>query len=106
VANIQEKRVDVQIAVDIIKNAAADKYDTAIIISGDSDYIPSIEYVKSAYPNKKIGVAIPLGRKAKELQKSADFSIKIKEIHLNTNQFSEIITLKSGEVLKRPNSWQ
>lgn len=41
-----EKGVDVQLAVDILVGAYEDTYDTAIIISSDTDLIPAIEKVK------------------------------------------------------------
>lgn len=42
-----EKGVDVKIAVDLLVGAYEDKYDTAILISSDTDLIPVIEKVKS-----------------------------------------------------------
>ena len=42
---IREKGTDVKIAVDIIDGAVDNKYDTAILISSDTDLIPAIEYV-------------------------------------------------------------
>lgn len=41
-----EKGVDVQLAVDILVGAYEDTYDTAIVISSDTDLIPAIEKVK------------------------------------------------------------
>jgi len=37
-----EKGVDIVIAVDLIKYAHSDTYDTAILISGDSDFVPAV----------------------------------------------------------------
>ena len=39
----EEKQTDVNIAIQLFKLAIQDKYDKALIISGDSDLIPSIE---------------------------------------------------------------
>lgn len=50
---IREKGVDVKIAIDLVIGAADDLYDTAIIISSDTDLIPAIKYVKNA-KNKKV----------------------------------------------------
>jgi len=44
---IREKGVDVQIAIDLVIGAGENKYDTAIIVSSDTDLIPAIKYVKS-----------------------------------------------------------
>ena len=48
----KEKGTDVKIAVDLIVGAVDNLYDTAILISSDTDLIPAIRYVK--YKNKKI----------------------------------------------------
>jgi len=42
---IREKGVDVKLAVDLVIGAADDLYDTAIVISSDTDLIPAIKYV-------------------------------------------------------------
>jgi len=48
----KEKGTDVKIAVDLIVGAVDDLYDTAILVSSDTDLIPAVRYVK--YKNKKI----------------------------------------------------
>ncbi|UZE93484.1 MAG: NYN domain-containing protein [Candidatus Nealsonbacteria bacterium] len=48
----KEKGTDVKIAVDLIVGAVDDLYDTAILVSSDTDLIPAIRYVK--YKGKKI----------------------------------------------------
>jgi len=44
---IREKGTDVKIVVDIIDGAVGNKYDTAILVSSDTDLIPAIKYIKS-----------------------------------------------------------
>ena len=48
----REKGTDVKIAVDLVVGAVDDHFDTAIIVSSDTDLIPAIKYVK--YKKKKI----------------------------------------------------
>lgn len=45
---IREKGVDVKIAVDLVIGANDNLYDTAIVISSDTDLIPAIKYVSNA----------------------------------------------------------
>ncbi len=40
---IREKGVDVQIAIDLVIGAAENHFDTAIIVSSDTDLIPAIK---------------------------------------------------------------
>jgi len=42
---IREKGVDVKIAIDLVIGAAENTYDTAIVISSDTDLIPAVKYV-------------------------------------------------------------
>lgn len=50
--NYKGKGVDVKLAVDILDMAYQDKYDTAIVISSDTDLIPGI--VRAKELGKKI----------------------------------------------------
>jgi len=48
----KEKGTDVKISVDLIVGAVDGLYDTAILVSSDTDLIPAIRYIK--YKNKKV----------------------------------------------------
>ena len=41
-----EKKIDIKIAIDIISLAYEDAYDTAVLVSGDGDFVPVIRKVK------------------------------------------------------------
>ena len=51
-AGIREKGTDVKIAVDLVVGAVDDIYDTAIVVSSDTDLIPALNYVK--YKHKRL----------------------------------------------------
>ncbi len=102
-----EKGVDVLLATDMISLAFRNAYDTAILVSGDSDYIPVVEEIQqlgkrvenasfkrtSSFELRKIcdsfilldnlmdKFTVPLDRKPKELEKPKKVSIidKLKE---------------------------
>ena len=40
------KEDDIHIAVDMVENAGENEFDTAIIVSGDGDFVPAVEAVK------------------------------------------------------------
>lgn len=42
----REKGIDVKIATDLIAGAVDDKYDTAILVSSDTDLIPAIDWIR------------------------------------------------------------
>ncbi|MBC8183198.1 NYN domain-containing protein [candidate division KSB1 bacterium] len=102
----EEKQTDVNIAIQLFELAFQDKYDTAIIISGDSDLIPSIQAVKTTFPNKNIGIVIPIGRRAELLKQTCDFHIKMKEKHLRPNIFKKEIDIGNNKKLICPPEWQ
>lgn len=41
------KRVDIQLATDMLLHAARKNYETAVLVAGDEDYVPLVEAVKS-----------------------------------------------------------
>ena len=102
----EEKQTDVNIAIKLFQTAVQDLWDTAIIVSGDSDLIPAIQAVKSTFPAKRMGLVIPIGRRAEELKQAVDFHMKLKEKHLATSQFEDEITIDSGIKLSRPITWK
>ncbi len=67
--------LDVELTIDAIEHIQ--RYDTFVLISGDSDFAPLIEYLKSK--NKKTIVISGKGSIAKELIKKAKF-VNIKKL--------------------------
>lgn len=55
---IREKGVDVRLAVDLVRLAAEDRYDVALLFSGDSDLVPAVETVRDLY-GKRVELALP-----------------------------------------------
>jgi uncharacterized protein (TIGR00288 family) len=45
--SFHEKGVDVRVAVEMIRLAREDKYDTAYLLSSDTDLVPAVEEVRS-----------------------------------------------------------
>ncbi len=84
---LTEKGIDTSLAVDMV--ALADTYDVALVISGDADSIPSIEYVKQQ--GKHVAVVefikgFPPEKKGRQssskLKAVADFIVPIYEVDL------------------------
>jgi uncharacterized LabA/DUF88 family protein len=51
----QQKEVDVSIATELVTGALRDMYDVAILVSGDRDFVPAVERVRSE--GKRVEVA-------------------------------------------------
>ncbi|MFH1820648.1 MAG: NYN domain-containing protein [Candidatus Nealsonbacteria bacterium] len=69
----KEKGTDVKIAVDLVIGVVDEHYDTAILVSSDTDLIPAIKYIK--YKNKKIEYVGFAHAPSLGIQKYADLSI-------------------------------
>lgn len=66
----REKGTDVKIAVDLIIGAIDNWYDTAILLSSDTDLIPAVQYLK--YKKKRIEYIGFSHAPSKALQKLSD----------------------------------
>lgn len=102
----EEKQTDVNIALSLFQLAVQDRYDKAVIISGDTDLLPAVMAVHATFPGKQIGVVIPIGRASEDFKKQADFHHKMKEKHLISSRYPDSITLGDGSVLTCPPNWQ
>ena len=102
----EEKQTDVNIGLYLLKEALQNTYDTALILTNDTDLIPAIKVVKDSFPHKKIGVLFPIDRWSSELNAVSDFSRKIKKKDLSKSQFPDNVTLPSGVVLTRAVNWK
>jgi len=72
-SDYKEKGTDVKIATDLIIGAVDNLYDTAIVVSSDTDLIPAIKYVK--YRKKRLEYVGFSHAPSFGLQKYADLSI-------------------------------
>jgi uncharacterized LabA/DUF88 family protein len=97
-----EKMTDVNIAINLLKLALLDRYDTAIVVSADSDLVPSVEATKQLFPSKQVGVLFPINRALITLKNATDFHYRIKEKHLTSSLFPETITTSAGQKLECP----
>ena len=68
----REKGTDTKIAIDIVIGAIENQYDTAILISSDTDLIPALQYAR--YKKKKIEYVGFSHAPSFGIQKNADFS--------------------------------
>lgn len=76
---------DVQLAHDLLIGAFDDVYDTAIILSGDADFIPVIKTLQKRF-GKKIGNGFFRRTSSYKLRKMCDFSINLNKLIRNLNK--------------------
>jgi hypothetical protein len=95
-----EKETDVNIAVHLLKNAAKNIFDTAFLVSGDSDLMPAVKAFKELYPGKKIGCIFPFLRHSDDLKAHVDFHTKIELVDVKNAQLQDTIITPSGIITK------
>lgn len=101
----EEKMTDVNIATQLLVDAYEDNFDTAILISGDSDFSTPIQEILSRFPNKKIIVAFPPKRSSEKLKKITSGFFVIGEGKLKGNLLPRQITKPDGYTLTCPQDW-
>jgi len=97
---------DVNIAVELLADAYQDKFDTALLVSADSDLSGPIEMVRQLFPKKKVVSAFPPDRSSKELMRLSSAYFTISRTVLANSQFDDQVTSKSGYPLIRPDTWK
>lgn len=101
----EEKETDVSIAVTIVEDAANNLFDTALIVSADSDLVPAIISARRLRPSGRFIAVFPPARRSGELQKVVNGWITISEAKLRSNLLPDLVSTASGEQLGRPPTW-
>ena len=102
----EEKMTDVNIAVKILGDAVDDRFDTAVIVSGDGDLTGPVEEVRTRYPEKRVVIASPPGRRSNRLRKAAHAHFTIGRNALRDSQFPDTVVKPDGYPLSRPDRWR
>jgi len=55
----EEKRTDVNISVQMLRDCALNKVDTLFLVSADSDIVPPLKLIKKDHPDKIVNVIFP-----------------------------------------------
>ena len=71
------KEDDIHMAVDLVEGAFTDKYDKAILVSGDGDFVPAVKSVKKI--SKIVSNASFKRSSSTNLKKNCDELIRLNE---------------------------
>jgi uncharacterized LabA/DUF88 family protein len=98
----EEKETDVSIATALIEDAILDRYDTALLISADSDLCPAVAAARRLRSEKRIIGVFPPGRHSTVLQRAVDGCSYVAVNKIRQSQLPEVIPAGDGVVLRRP----
>ena len=82
-----------------------DLFDTAILISGDSDLLPPIKAVHDNFNKKSISVFFPPKRHNNSIAYAAKGSMILGKKKIQDNQFEPEVLKNDGYVLRKPIDW-
>ena len=102
-----EKQSDVKLATQMAMDAAADRFDTAMIVSTDSDFIGAISILRQHYVAKRFVISVPPGRteRAEALFAAATGWTYVNEATLRIAKMPDTVQLASGREVHRPPQW-
>jgi uncharacterized LabA/DUF88 family protein len=100
-----EKQTDVNIALTMLDMAYRDCYDTALLISGDTDLIPAIKLIRKNWPPKEVVAVLPIGKRKNglEVRQACTRELKMNEGHLQRSLMGEqVVNPNNGVRVNRP----
>ena len=96
----------------MLNDACSNQCDKLVLVSGDSDLVPSLTMIKRLIPTKKLVVYVPAPSKyhiraaAVELRGAADKSKTLFPTNLlSICQFPQVITTTIGNTITKPSTW-
>jgi hypothetical protein len=104
--SFEEKMTDVNIATELLTDAFTGVFDTALVVSADSDLVPPIRAIRRHSPAKRVVVVFPPNRASKELRAAAHANFTIGHGTLGKSQLPDTIATMGGFVFARPAAWK
>ncbi len=101
----EEKETDVSIAVQLVEDGISDVFDTALLLSADSDLCPAVRSLRRVSPGKRIIAVFPPRRHSEDLRKATDGLVKINDVSLRNSQLPPTVVNAAGVTLARPKYW-
>ena len=102
----EEKMTDVNIATQMLTDAFKNEFDTALVVSGDSDIVPPITVILKEFKKKRIIAVFPPERVSVKLKHATTGYLSISEAKLRKSMFPNEIKKPDGYILKRPRRWR
>jgi len=101
-----EKMTDVNIAVELMTDAFQNRFDVALLVSGDSDLVALVRAVHRLFHRKRIVSVFPPNRSSKALKKASDAFVHVTRHVMVRSVFPDRVIKPDGFVLRRPSLWR
>ena len=110
----EEKKTDVNLAIELVDDALNNRCDSIYIVSGDSDIQPAVEWVAKNRPHIKILVYVP-ALPAEQATRRTDYyttrrlNVDCRFLPLGgikDHQMKPLVKVADGKFVARPHLWQ
>lgn len=101
----EEKMTDVNIACHILTDAMDDRFEVALVLSGDSDLVPPVQMVRRRWPQKRVIAVFPPERYSDALKRACHGHTWVGEEKLRRSQLPVVVRTAAGLELRRPAEW-
>jgi len=106
---MEEKQTDVNIALQMYRDAVRGQSECAVLCSNDSDLEPALRLLSKDFPELVLGLVLPRnsnGRKSGRLEKHVHWTRQhIREEELAACQFSDRLLDHRNRTVRRPEEW-
>lgn len=102
----EEKESDVALGAALVGDGARRLFDTAMIVSADSDMVSAVRELKGLRPGVRVIAAFPPNRNSSELKRACDAYIRIGAAKIRQAQLPETVTTADGHSIDRPDHWK
>lgn len=102
----EEKETDVDLAVHLVSDAARQEFDVALLVSGDSDFVPAVRAARALHPSAAyIGLFPPNRGATRRLINVLDGVLHIDTTTLASSQLPDPVIPATGNAIPRPGHW-
>ena len=102
----EEKMTDVSFGIEVVSDGMKDEYDVAVLVTNDTDQVPTIKKTRIECPKKRVIIVFPPGSGANDLKKAVDEEpFFITPSIIRSSQLPDEVKGVDGSILRRPEEW-
>jgi uncharacterized LabA/DUF88 family protein len=101
----EEKETDVSIAVSLLEDGVVGRFDTALLLSADSDLCPAVRALKRLRPQARVVAVFPPRRHSDDLRAACDATFTLGDTKIRRAQLPPVVTASDGTAYARPSRW-
>jgi len=101
----EEKMTDVNIACRMLTDAMDDRFDVALVMSGDSDLVPPVRVIRNRWSTKRVIAVFPPDRVSGALKSACHGFTSVGQEKLRQSLLPDQVEIHPGRTVTRPADW-